>query len=45
MAEAGITLSQPDCDLHDPAVFDNYFHRLWQSSNVDTKEYAYFVSG
>jgi len=37
MAEAGITLSQPDCDLHDPAVFDNYFHRLWQSSNVDTK--------
>ncbi len=35
MSEAGITLSQPGCDLHDPAVFDNYFHRLWQSSNVD----------
>ncbi len=36
MAEAGITLSQPECDLHDPAVFDSYFQRLWQSANVDT---------
>lgn len=37
MAEAKIALSYPDCDLHDPAVFDAYFSRLWQNCSTDAR--------
>jgi len=35
MEEARRVLSRPGVDLHDPAVFDDYFRRLWQDCETD----------